>query len=333
MRLFFLLLLLGLSACNQTYSDRVYSLKLAVAPTDADWQRAPVHTVSVGGGRPHRTELFPDVDQDTVHTSTASCHHGAKLPDPIDVEFRSFYTDNYLYLQLSWPDPTPDQAIRQWRYDGETWQMSSELEDGFGILWATRQQFTEFSCARACHLDDFGVQLARFHAKSRMRLVADQRLDLWNWKAERTGRFGFADDRYLDKDGMHGDLPGELFRENSYAKRLDGESLPFAAGDKPVYSIDSTPLGTAFIPAGTVAPGFLTELPSGDRADVSAMRNYKDGRWIVVLRRKLQTGSPRDVEFVPGVEIGFGLSIMDNTLYDHYASKQSETLLLLPADE
>jgi hypothetical protein len=333
LRLLLFFFLLILTACNQPHSDRVYSLKLDNPPQEMDWQSAPVHVVSVGGGRQHKTELFPDVDQDTVHTSTASCHHGAKLPEPIAVEMRSFYTDSHLYLQLSWADPTRDQAMRQWRYDGESWLAGSGLEDGFGILWAPREQFPEFSCARACHLDDFGVQSARFHAQSRMKLTTEQQLDLWNWKAARTGRFGFADDRYLDKEGMHGDLPGELFRENSQAKLQNDEKFPFLVGDRPVYSVDDKPLETGFIPEGSVAPGYLTELPSGDRADVAAAGNHADGRWTVVLRRKLKTGSPRDVEFVPGTEIGFGLSIMDNTLVDHYASKHSESLLLLPAKD
>ncbi len=323
-----LLLLSGLSACHEIPSDQLYSLRLAQPPTVDNWRNAAVHRVSVGGGRPHKVEMFPDVDQDTVHASTASCHHGAKLPEPIEVELRSFYTDSHLFLQLSWPDPTPDQTIRQWQYDGTSWQAGKGLEDGFGILWATKSQFPQFSCARACHLDDFGVQSARFHAQSRMKLSTEQRLDLWNWKAERTGKFGFADDRYLDSEGMHGDLPGELFRENSAAKLQNSEALPFVEGDRPLYAAAGKPIPSGFIPAGTVAPGYLTELPNGDRADVSAAGRYADGRWTVVLRRQLKTGSENDVEFVPGEEVGFGLSIMDNTLYDHYASKSSETLLL-----
>ena len=248
---------------------------------------------------------------------------------------RSFYTDRQLYLQLSWADPTPDRAIRRWQFDGRAWQAGADLEDGFGILWTDQPRLRPFSCARACHLDDFGVQSARFRGHSRMKLADPQlRLDLWHWKAQRTGRYGFADDRYLDQEGMHGDLPGELFRENSQAMlQSNGERLPFAAGDQPVYGDDGQPLTSGFIPAGTSAPGYLTELPSGDRADVSAVSSYADGRWTVVLQRALKTGSERDIDFVPGSEVSFGLSIMDNTLYDHYASKFEETLLLLPAEK
>ena len=54
------------------------------------------------------------------------------------------------------------------------------------------------------------------------------------------GRYGFADDRYLDAQGMHGDVPGELFRENSRAALQQDPGLqPFAEGDAPVYRITS----------------------------------------------------------------------------------------------
>lgn len=334
-RLIPLLLILSLFACSEIPSDKVYSLKLAAAPTVSDWQRAPLHSVSVGGGRLHKVELFPDIDQDTVHTSTASCHHGAALPEPIPVAVRSFYTDSDLYLQLSWRDPTEDKSIRQWRFDGSAWRASGGLEDGLGILWGDPQTVKPFSCARACHLDDFAVQGARFHAESRMKLEQSEGiLDLWHWKAQRTGHYAFADDRYLDQEGMHGDLTGELFRENSQALlHNDGDLKPFATGDQPLYSVEGKPFSSGFIPAGTTAPGYLTEIPAGDRADIAAAGHYADGRWTLLLRRALKTGSKRDIEFVPGQEVSFGLSIMDNTLYDHYASKYAQTLLLVPSGE
>lgn len=324
------LLMFCLASCSDIPSDKVYSLKLTAPPSVSDWQRAPVYRASVNGGRLHKQELFPDIDQDTVHTSTASCHHGAKLPEPILVEIRSFYTDQHLYLQLRWPDATRDQSMRQWQFDGIQWQANGEFEDGFGILWADQQQLRPFSCARACHLDDFGVQGARFHALSQMKLKTAQSLDLWHWKAGRTGRYGFADDRFIDQKGMHGDLDGELFRENSQALHETESLKPFVPGDRPVYTSDGKPFDGRFIAAGSTAPGYLTELPNGDRADIAAAASYADRRWTVTLRRMLKTGSPRDIDFTPGREVNFGLSIMDNTLYDHYASKYSESLLLVP---
>ncbi|PLX79139.1 MAG: hypothetical protein C0614_08175 [Desulfuromonas sp.] len=334
---FFLLVLCGslllLSGCKEIPTDRLYALWLDRVPTDADWQRALPHLVSVRGGRPHKLRSFSEIDEDTVHTSTASCHHGSRLPEPVDVDLRAYYTDRDLFLRLSWEDATRDQSMQDWVFDGERWVNSGAMEDGFGLLWDARGTFPQFSCAYACHISDFGVNRASFHATNKMRLADESAwLDLWNWKAARTAGLGFADDRFLDQSGMHGDTAGELFRENSRAMLSgDGTARPFSEQDLPIYDADRQPAAEGFRPPGTIAPGFLVERPKAGRADVVAVTDYRDGRWVVVLRRSLRTGDARDVVFVPGDEVGvaFGLALMDHTLYEHYASQTMERLVLL----
>jgi len=334
--LFILLLLLALPAgCRDLGADRLYALHLDHPPLDADWQRALPREVFVRGGREHKVDAFPDIDSDTVHVTTASCHHGSALPDPVAVDLRAFYTDTDLYLRLSWADPTHDDSFMHWRSDGEAWHNARGLEDGFGIMWDAKRSFADFTCSYACHIKDFGVNSASFHARNTMRLARPGTMtDLWNWKAERTGRYGFADDRFLDTEGMHGDIAGELFRENSVAAtRHDAERTPFDEGDKPVYDGEGAPVDGRFFPAGSTVPGYLTDRVSGDRADVHAVSRWENGRWTVILHRRLQTGSAKDVAFVPGESKGipFGLALMDNTLYEHYASTTQESLVLLPA--
>jgi len=322
-----------LPGCGDVPSDRTYALWLDRAPDEADWERTLPRVVSVRGGRPHKLRSFTEIDEDTVHASTASCHHGSRLPEPVPVEIRAFYTDSELFLQLSWEDATRDAAMRDWRFDGTAWQNEGAVEDGFGLLWDARGQFRDFTCAHACHINNFGVNKASFHASNKMRLAQENSwLDLWNWKAARTGAFGFADDRFIDQSGMHGDTPGELFSENSLAKLKAGSELkPFDAGDRPVYDAKRLPADEGFHPPGALAPGYLVEQPMGGRADIRALSRHASGRWTVTLRRKLQTGDPRDVVFVPGDAVGvaFGLAVMDHSLYEHYASVTRERLVLL----
>ncbi len=331
-----ILILLGLASCREVPADRLYALHLDAPPSAVDWTGALPRIVTVKGGRKHVRTLIDNIDEDTVHTSTASCHHGGKLPDPIPVDMRAFYTDREVFIRLSWADATADEDIREWRFDGDAWQNLGNVEDGFGLAWDAGSFFPRFTCSVACHIDDFGVRGASFHATNRMMLAGEgEWLDLWNWKARRTGRFGFADDRFLSNEGMSGDVPGEPFKENSRA-RLNPESgmFPFAEGDAPIYDAEGLPIGKEFRPAGSTAPGFLTETPSGSRADVKALGRWQDGRWTVILRRSLDSGDPRDVRFVPGAREGvaFGLSIMDNTLFEHYASVIPERIVLLPAE-
>jgi hypothetical protein len=321
------------AGCSDIPADRTYALWLDHAPTSADWERALPREVNVRGGRPHKLRTFTDIDEDTVHTSTASCHHGSRIPEPLAVDIRAFYTDKDLFMQLSWEDATRDQAMLDWIYDGEQWQNTGQLEDGFGLLWDARGQFNDFSCSYACHINDFGVNKSSFHASNKMRMAQENTwLDLWNWKAARTAGLGFADDRYLDLEGMHGDTPGDLFIENSrYRLNNRSDVRPFDEGDGPVYDVERLPADEGFRPPGSVAPGYLVERPVGGRADVLAVSRYEKGRWIVTLRRALQTRDPHDVVFVPGDEMGvaFGMALMDHSLYEHYASSTNERLVLL----
>jgi len=328
--LLLLLIALAVVGCKKISGDQLVALKLDQPPMVADWERALPRVVAVRGGNLHRLKKLADVDSDTVHTTTASCHHGASLPEPVEVDLRAFYTDKDLYLRLSWADATRDDHFMQWGFDGERWKNQGGLEDGIGLMWDAEGRFPQFSCSYACHIDDFGVSGSSFHAQNKMRLaVPGAWTDLWHWKAERTGHYGFADDRFLDQRGMHGDVPGELFRENSRA-RLTGASA-FTPDDQPLYLTDGRSVEGAYLPPQSTAPGYLTELPTGGRADVKSHADYRRGVWTVVLKRSLQTGDPRDVIFVPGDEAGvsFGIAIMDHTLNQHFASPTLERLVLL----
>ena len=330
-----ILILFCCSACKEIGGDKLYALRLEQAPTAADWQRALPRLVTVRGGMPHKADRLVEIDDDTVHTSTASCHHGSSLPDPIDVDLRAFYTDDILFVRAEWVDPTHDDTFREWHFDGAEWSNGGEFEDGLGIMFDAAGSFPQFSCSYACHMHDYGVSSSSFHATNRMKLARDDAwLDLWNWKAQRTGRFGFADDRTLTREGMQGDVPGELFRDNSVYAAERFESLsPFTEGDRPLVDYEGLPVAERYLPPGSVAPGNLTEVPNGSRADVVALSRWEEGRWIVEMRRPLKTSDSRDATFIPGDEHGvsFGLAVMDFTLREHYASKTEEKLVLLTA--
>jgi hypothetical protein len=315
--------------------DRLYALYLQKAPIDSDWERALPRMIVTRGGKKNEPSRLGDIDNDIVHTSTASCHHGSSLPSPVVVDLRAFYTDQELFLRLEWNDPTPDNSMNQWTFDGTSWSSGQTFEDGFGLLWDPRGSFSRFSCSHACHISDFGVSGDNFHARNKMKMAKpDTTLDLWNWKAGRTGLLGFADDRIIDESGMHGDLPGELFRPNSTYFKHGSNQEPFSEGDTPLVDAAGETIESVFRVAGSTAPGYLTERPVGSRADVGAYARYESGRWVVILHRQLNTGDPKDVVFLPGDEAGvaFGLSLMDNSLAEHFASTSEERLVLMPRE-
>lgn len=322
-----------LGGCRELSADRLYALKLGHPPTAAEWERALPRVVTVRGGRPHKMPSFAEIDEDTVHVTTASCHHGSRLPDPIPVDMRAYYTDSDLYLRLVWKDASPDRDLMAWEFDGVRWKNTGSQEDGFGLMWDSAGQFPQFTCSYACHIQDFGVNRSSFHASNKMRLAKEGAdLDLWNWKAGRTGSLGFADDRYLDHEGMKGDLPGELFRPNSRLAETKPEGRqPFDEHDQPLFDGDGRSVDAGTYLPGSRVPGFRVDRPGAERADVSAAAEHRGGSWVVTLRRALKTGDRRDAVFLPGDPNGvtFGLAVMDHTLFEHYASTVTERLVLL----
>ena len=106
----------------------------------------------------------------------------------------------------------------------------------------------------------------------------------------------------------------------------------FGEDDQPLYDGERQPVSELSPIPGTRLPGYLVEPPLAGRNDVNADAHYVDGRWQVTLRRALDTNDTRDVVFIPGdmKGVAFGLALMDHTLYEHYASKTEERLILLP---
>ena len=59
---------------------------------------------------------------------------------------------------------------------------------------------------------------------------------------------------------------------------------------------------------GETAPKFISQQPSGSRADIQAKGQWHEGFWSVELARPLETGHNDDVQFKPDKTYLFGLS-------------------------
>jgi len=78
--------------------------------------------------------------------------------------------------------------------------------------------------------------------------------------------------------------------------------------------------------AGDVIPYRLPVKPSASRFDVKAESRHADGRWTVMLHRKLNTGQEDDVVFDVRRRFSFAIAIFDDSGADH--SKTTRSLVL-----
>jgi hypothetical protein len=80
--------------------------------------------------------------------------------------------------------------------------------------------------------------------------------------------------------------------------------------------VEATPELDARYPVGTVMPSVIAEAPfEGDRGDVSAAAEWRDGWWRLEVKRKIASESDYDVALGDGTFIW--VSVFDHTQTRH----------------
>ena len=232
-----------------------------------------------------------------------------------------------LFVKAEWADDDEDYGYWPWKKTDGGWeymQTSAKdecrcYEDKFSLVFPIEPDgdFERFGCASSCHVDqEYGWG---YKGSSRM-------IDVWHWKAARTGPAGQVDDKYwseadfTNKDvGRHGDpKDGGGYVKN----RSDDTDHPLFLPDSSdavfhgsfpkEHAVRYTEEAGEAIDAGTIVPGVATDRFLGDRGNVSCESDYRDGRWTLYIRRALNTGSTYDVQFVPGGRYAFGCGAFDH---------------------
>jgi thiosulfate reductase cytochrome b subunit len=83
-------------------------------------------------------------------------------------------------------------------------------------------------------------------------------------------------------------------------------------------------------PVGTLIPNITIGPFTGDRADVRAKGEWKDGTWTLETSRALATGSQYDVPFVPGEPVYITVALYNNTQTRHTEHIKPVRVMLQP---
>jgi hypothetical protein len=256
------------------------------------------------------------------------------------VTTRALYTDDSLYFLFKWKDATRSVTKQSWKFDGQKWLHLKGNEDRIALLFEITRinKFATRGCAITCHSP---ADIPREEWKLATR-TADEKGDLWHWKAARSAPYNHADDAWLTVAGN----PTGSYRETGRRKDTGaGGDIKNQTADtsRPLYMQDPTqkPSAPGFLlmeeavkitdysvfQAGDVIPYRLPVKPSGSRFDVKAISRHADGGWMVMLHRKLNTGHQDDVVFNPKKRYGFALAVFDDSGSDH--SKATEPMTLI----
>jgi hypothetical protein len=248
---------------------------------------------------------------------------GSKAAADVEVSAKALYSGDDIWFRFEWADATESTA-RVWTWDGSAWK-SSGNEDRLSLYWEITpiDKFQTRGCAVLCHNPDTDPI-------DKWYMIApgvNDRADNWHWKAARTNPVGQADDKYLigeltDPEDIESANKGDAKDKGGYKdnKAKDGKgpammqdpSKPPSAGEGVLLVSEAVALDVSKLKPGDTIPRELLEPWTGSRGDIEAKGTWANGKWTVVLHRKLDTGHEDDVKLVTGKTFPFGLAVHDN---------------------
>jgi Ethylbenzene dehydrogenase/Prokaryotic cytochrome b561 len=118
-------------------------------------------------------------------------------------------------------------------------------------------------------------------------------------------------------------LPKLLPRSPEFLARMGETDLDPEAGDRGIWFLNAAeamPYDPELddYPVGTVLPGVVIDGPfTGDRGDVLAAGQWREGQWTVEISRLLDTGSQFDVLLAPGQDVYLWVAVFNHNQTRH----------------
>ena len=280
-------------------------------------------------------------------------------------DLKATYDDTWFYLIVTWDELQANPRLpRDSNYDREPWNLTSNAtpgtwgadpwgEDRISFIWEDADHlvapFGSQGCDGVCH-----NQLEMY------TLNPGELLDVWVWSAAVTNVNGYADDGYLTnnnsvafdplrmhvtKSDIDWDTGDDGWRVN---KDIDG------GGHRPTYiwkdgvvpanrsflmeseaqQVDWSSFDISTLPTGYRVPSHLIKSPSGDRADIEASGVWDGKNWTVEVKRKLVTGSSKDVPFEhTNTPYYFSIAVTDNMTQENHSKAPKAYKLWLAEPE
>ncbi|TQF71295.1 ethylbenzene dehydrogenase-related protein [Pseudoalteromonas luteoviolacea] len=239
------------------------------------------------------------------------------------------------YFLISWQDATKSTNHLPLLKTSTGWKVKENgfynfdertfYEDKFAVMLS---EGCDIAGDKTLHLGDKPIKNKpkNWHGKGYHASLDGKTRDLWHWKAVRTNDMYLADDNFIGPPAAH--LSGKRRYTAGYQpdgkesgayvmnwqwytpngvipKRLPAQlSQIQSAHDSVLPWFGSTPYDTSqdLYPSGTLLSSVLyrSNRFEGDRADVRARGEWKNGRWTLELVRKHNTQSQYDVALKTG---------------------------------
>jgi len=254
----------------------------------------------------------------------------------LELKTKSVYNRDAIFFRFEWADKDKSMNKHRWKFSGGEWTTIEGDEDHIGMVFEINRinKFATKGCTVFCHNQSKNDEEWYYAVDS-----PKEKADMWHWRSVRSNPVGFAEDGFVTtnpskkpEEGRKLDAGSEKTADNMTkdeskpAYMQDPAKSPSSPGsllaDEAVEIKDYS-----IFKEGDEIPGFLLNTSwKGSLADVKTKGVWANGKWTVMMSRKLNTGNDDDLQFNTRKQYPFGLAVFDNA--DEQNSCNSEPLKL-----
>ena len=198
------------------------------------------------------------------------------------------YKDNF-YIYAEWADSTENKIHKPfiWNESEERYVRGPQREDRFSIQFAMDGDYTT----------------QWFSGK-------EFKADMWHWKSSRTNPVNLAHDKMTI-------ISSTPMKQAYKTTAMDGKTIylyrPSDSGESIYYSKRYS------LKEKEIMPKYLfSQNPKGSVVDVKAKGVWRNGMWMLELKRKLNTGNEDDIAFIEKSTVKSGIGIFNSSEADDH---------------
>ena len=254
----------------------------------------------------------------------------------LELNAKSVYTKDEIFFRFEWADKDKTLNKNRWKNSGGKWTKFKGDEDRLGVTWEINRidKFATKGCAVLCHNESKNEKDWYYAVSS-----AKEKADMWHWKSVRSNPVGYTEDGFVTtnpskkpeegrkRDDGAGKAKSNRTKDKSGPAYMQDPSRPASVEDALLVSeAVEIEAGTVFQDAQEI-PGYMLNTQwKGSFADVKTKGVWENGKWTLVMSRKLDTGYDDDLQFNTRKQYPFAVAVFDNA-HEHN-SYNSEPLKL-----
>jgi hypothetical protein len=240
----------------------------------------------------------------------------------LELKTKSVYTTDAIFFRFEWADDDLTLNKHRWKFSGGEWTKIKGDEDRLGLVFEINRidKFATKGCTVFCHNESKNDKEWYYAVNS-----PKEKAEMWHWKSVRSNPVGYTEDGFVTTNPSKKPEEGRK-RDAGSGKASDNKTKD---GSKPAYMQDpaKSPSSPGSLLAdeaveikdysmfkeGDEIPGYLLHTSwKGSFADVKTKGIWANGKWTVMMSRKLNTGYDDDLQFNTRKRYPFSVAVFDN---------------------